>query len=166
MRSEVCKAFLGLALVASCFGVARPARADEVLQDLGQVNTRIDELTQIEYDNQVRLDNLYESTSTMRGDISQLVEVQSQMLEELKGMRADADYDRPTDEEKATLSSIDASLKAMSEPEPESESEVEIVPYMTLDGIGQLLMINTGCLAVIIGSKAFELLWSAIAGAR
>lgn len=129
-----------------------------------------------------RLDLIYEQDGivsgdvfTMQQDVAGIRDDLSALSDSLSGIREalesdtddvatytlDADSSKRIDTLVSELKRINDARDAATKADRESAE-----PYMTLDGIGQLLMINTGCLAVIIGMMAFKEIWHVLGGGR
>lgn len=145
----------GLALAAESDTADLAPIADDVSTIVGR-----QELMELD------LYTLGDEVSGLRQDMQTDSDLQ---LQELRGLREDVASGALTEEDRDMLRSIDASLRAMGESESETEeteSEPEPEPYIDIEGIAQLLMLNVGCNAVMIGLQAFGRLWETLAGMK
>lgn len=171
MRDALRTYSFGLALVSALLVAPSPALASSADVDLSPVYERLDTLSAIDSEMETDLHDLSQEMQGLGQDLRETKELQQQIRDELQGLRADNAEHVLTMEEHEAITSIDATLKAMSEPEPEDEgenveSEPEPEPYIDIDGIAQLLMLNVGCSAVLIGLQAFGGLWETLAGMK
>lgn len=89
-----------------------------------------------------------------------------QAIDEGLAARAESEQTRH-DELLERLDAIDGRLQELvTLATPAEVVEDERPPYITLEGVSQLLMVADGLLAVLVGSRAFSALWRVLAGER
>lgn len=147
-------------------GAAVSVDLSGVENGLSGVSSRLDTLDEDVKALSEPVASLGDQLGALAPDVLLVRDSQADTLAELRSLRSDVGAALLDESGASRLDSIDANVARLVEIQEPVVVDGEEPPFMTLDDVGRLLMVNTGCLAVLIGIKAFELFWSAVGGLR
>lgn len=161
---------LAAALVALPF---QQAYADDDAGSLDDVEIIVD--TSEVVDSLIDLADSQDETNVEISDLQQQIDVLTQTVNE-QGEKSDALLSQLKDNQKAieqyslpggmadNIKSIEKNVRELNAESEEVEEQEE--PYITLEGIAQLIMLDVAIQAIMLGSTLFSRFWHVLAGGK
>lgn len=159
--------FLALALLAfsPCSAIAEEAgEVVEVEVDMSEVSGAIDDLATAQEETNGQIDELATVLDELAVGADEDSATSKEILEELQGIRQDGQAAEIPTELMDSVSRIDTNLDKLANQEEEEQEEEQPEPYIDLEGLAQLVMLDVICNAMSLGVSMFSKFWHVLAG--
>lgn len=172
-RIQVITAAIACTLLActplSASAAEDKADAPQVVEsvDLVPVTDSLSQIDQTQKELGQSVDTLSDRLQSLEQYVTEEDTKDAESLDEIKELvTSEQPYELP-EEVLTTLTSIDSNVQLLaSPPDDAEEEEQEEPPYITLEGLSQLLMLNVAINAVSLGVSLFSRFWNVFFGGK